>query len=213
MIGLILNHYNADITDFSMPRVYAFSPRIILITITVSAISATPTGRATCQSGTKPANKYTAADTEEAIAIWNDVVRDGVAFPQTEELDAESGRAFFESQSFTGIAKDMETGVVVGLYILHPNNIGRCGHICNASYAVWKNCRGRHIGELLVKDCMAQAKKLGFKILQFNAVVATNVAALKLYARLGFVQLGVIPGGFLMKDGHYEDIIPHYHLL
>ena len=57
--------------------------------------------------------KYTAADTEEAIAIWNDVVRDGVAFPQTEELDAESGRAFFESQSFTGIAKDMETGVVV----------------------------------------------------------------------------------------------------
>ena len=157
--------------------------------------------------------KYTEADTEEAIAIWNDVVRDGVAFPQTEELDAESGHAFFESQSFTGIAKDMETGVVVGLYILHPNNIGRCGHICNASYAVWKNCRGWHIGELLVKDCMTRAKELGFKILQFNAVVATNVAALKLYAHLGFVQLGVIPGGFLMKDGHYEDIIPHYHLL
>jgi L-amino acid N-acyltransferase YncA len=107
----------------------------------------------------------------------------------------------------------METHAIVGLYILHPNNIGRCGHICNASYAVWKNCRGRHIGELLVKDCMTQAKELGFKILQFNAVVATNVAALKLYARLGFVQLGVIPGGFLMKDGHYEDIIPHYHLL
>ncbi len=157
--------------------------------------------------------KYMEADVEEAIAIWNDVVRDGVAFPQTEELDAESGHAFFEGQSFTGIAKDTDTGAVVGLYILHPNNIGRCGHICNASYAVWKNCRGRHIGELLVTDCMARAKELGFKILQFNAVVTTNQAALKLYARLGFVQLGVIPGGFLMKDGHYEDIIPHYHLL
>ena len=157
--------------------------------------------------------KYTEADVEEAIAIWNDVVRDGVAFPQTDELDAESGHAFFEGQSFTGIAKDTETDAVLGFYILHPNNIGRCGHICNASYAVWKTCRGRHIGELLVKDCMARAKELGFKILQFNAVVATNVAALKLYARLGFVQLGVIPGGFLMKDGHYEDIIPHYHLL
>ena len=54
------------------------------------------------------------------------------------------------------------------------------------------------------------AKELGFRILQFNAVVATNQAALKLYARLGFVQLGVIPGGFLMKDGHYEDIILLY---
>ena len=60
---------------------------------------------------------------------------------------------------------------------------------------------------------MARGKELGFKILQFNAVVATNRAALKLYARLGFVQLGVIPDGFLMKDGHYEDIIPHYHAL
>ena len=153
------------------------------------------------------------ADVGDAIAIWNDVVMDGVAFPQTEELDAESGKAFFEGQSFTGIAQDVETGEIVGLYILHPNNIGRCGHICNASYAVRKDCRGRHIGELLVKDCMIRAKKLGFRILQFNAVVATNQAALNLYARLGFVQLGVIPGGFQMKDGHYEDIIPHYHVL
>ena len=157
--------------------------------------------------------KYTAADVGEAIAIWNGVVADGVAFPQMEELDEASGNAFFEGQSFTGVARDVEMDGIVGLYILHPNNIGRCGHICNASYAVRKDCRGRHIGELLVKDCMERAKELGFRILQFNAVVATNHAALKLYARLGFVQLGVIPGGFLMKDGHYEDIIPHYHVL
>ena len=51
-------------------------------------------------------------------------------------------------------------------YILHPNNIGRCGHIANASYAVSSKSRGLHIG---------------------------------------FRQLGTIPGGFLMKDGHYED--------
>ena len=157
--------------------------------------------------------KYMETDVKEAIAIWNDVVRDGVAFPQMEELDEMSGNAFFKGQSYTGIARDTDTHEALGLYILHPNNIGRCGHICNASYAVRKDCRGRHIGELLVKDCMARGKELGFKILQFNAVVATNRAALKLYARLGFVQLGVIPDGFLMKDGHYEDIIPHYHAL
>ena len=43
-----------------------------------------------------------------------------------------------------------------------------------------------------------------------TAVVATNTSALKLYKKLGFIQLGAIPNGFLMKDGHYEDIIPHY---
>jgi ribosomal protein S18 acetylase RimI-like enzyme len=61
-----------------------------------------------------------------------------------------------------------------------------------------------------VKDCLAKAKEIGFRILQFNAVVATNTSALKLYKKLGFTQLGVIPKGFLLKDGSYEDFIPHY---
>ena len=61
--------------------------------------------------------------------------------------------------------------------------------------------------------CMSKAKELGFGILQFNAVVKSNEPALRLYKKLGFQQLGVIPGGFRMKDGTFEDIIPHYHLL
>ncbi|MCR5263490.1 MAG: GNAT family N-acetyltransferase [Clostridiales bacterium] len=148
----------------------------------------------------------------ELVDIWNEVVEDGVAFPQEEYLGLTDGAEFFGSQSYTGVAVNGE-GKAVGLYILHPNNIGRCGHICNASYAVASSCRGKHIGELLVKDCLAKGKELGFKILQFNAVVESNTHARHLYRRLGFVQLGVIPGGFRMKDGHYENICPYYHLL
>ena len=64
-----------------------------------------------------------------------------------------------------------------------------------------------------MRHCLEKAKELGFGILQFNAVVKSNTPALKLYEKLGFVRLGTIPGGFLMKDGSYEDIIPHYHIL
>ena len=110
-------------------------------------------------------------------------------------------------------AVDAESGKVYGLYILHPNNIGRCGHICNASYAVSRDSRGLHIGEKLVSDCLTRGKEHGFGVLQFNAVVACNVPARHLYERLGFTQLGVIPKGFRMKDGHYEDICPYYHEL
>ena len=144
------------------------------------------------------------------VEIWNQVVEDGAAFPQTELLAEESGRAFFAAQTYTGAAWDLETGEVVGVYILHPNNVGRCGHLCNASYAVRRNRRGNHIGEHLVRDCMEQARTHGFRILQFNAVVRSNTSALKLYKKLGFTQLGVIPGGFCNKAGIYEDIIPHY---
>lgn len=157
--------------------------------------------------------KFTASDVEAAIQIWNEVVEDGVAFPQLELLDTASGLELFLSQSYTGLAYDVDTGRVVGLYILHPNNVGRCGHICNTSYAVDKSIRGQRIGEKLVVDSLEKAKELGFRIMQFNAVVKTNTGALKLYQKLGFVQLGIIPGGFLMKDGTYEDIIPHYYVL
>ncbi|MBO4903278.1 MAG: GNAT family N-acetyltransferase [Lachnospiraceae bacterium] len=155
--------------------------------------------------------EYTEQDLPELIRIWNEVVEDGIAFPQEETLDMESGAAFFSSQSYTGVAK--EDGKVFGLYILHPNNVGRCGHICNASYAVSRESRGKHIGELLVKDCLQKGRELGFRVLQFNAVVESNIHARHLYERLGFKQLGTIPGGFRMKDGHYENICPYYHEL
>ena len=110
-------------------------------------------------------------------------------------------------------ASEIWNQVVDDGYILHPNNVGRCGHICNASYAVRRDIRGEHIGENLVLDCLRMAKEKGFRVMQFNAVVASNTHALHLYERIGFTKLGVIPGGFRMPDGHYEDIIPHYYVL
>ena len=130
---------------------------------------------------------YQSKDAASAAQIWNEVVTDGNAFPQDTEMTANVANLFF--------------------------NIGRCGHICNASYAVSREKRGLHIGEKLVRDCLRQAHEEDFRILQFNAVVATNTPALHLYERIGFKKLGTIPGGFRMPDGTYEDIIPHYYLL
>ena len=155
---------------------------------------------------------YNQQDLQAMIAIWNEIVEDGIAFPQEEILDLHTGADFFSAQSYVGVAEDDELGIV-GLYILHPNNVGRCGHICNASYAVSSSCRGKHIGEALVKDCIEQAKAIGFAILQFNAVVESNIHARHLYERLGFVQIGTIPKGFRMKDGHFENICPYYYML
>ena len=52
-----------------------------------------------------------------------------------------------------------------------------------------------------------------WNVMQFNAVVESNIHARHLYERLGFKQLGTIPGGFRMKDGHFENIFPYYHEL
>ena len=148
-------------------------------------------------------------DILQMTALWNDIVADGVAFPQDTPLDEATAHTFFREQSLTAVAVD-DLGEVLGLYILHPNNVGRCAHIANASYAVDKRCRGQKIGERLVKHSLSQAARLGFRIMQFNAVVASNEYALRLYQKLGFTPLSVIKNGFRLNNGKFVDIILHY---
>ncbi len=149
---------------------------------------------------------YRNTDITRMKTIWNEVVEEGRAFPQTECLSAKEAISFFASQSYCGIAE--EQGIIKGMYILHPNNIGRVGHIANASYAVEKKFQGQGVGRALVQDSLSQLPHFGFFLMQFNAVVASNHGAIHLYESLGFQRLGTISGGFLMPDGSYEDIIP-----
>ena len=152
--------------------------------------------------------KYSDNDLGAMTKIWNHIVKEGQYFPQENGLSIKEAAAFFTEQTFTGVAE--EDGAIVGLYILHPNNIGRCGHIANASYAVKADQRGKRIGEKLVVHSLEMAKAAGFRIMQFNAVVANNKGAIRLYKKLGFKELGTIPGGFKMDDDTFMDIIPFY---
>lgn len=152
--------------------------------------------------------EYRAEDLPQMARIWNDVVLAGEAFPQEEVLDLAGAKEFFGAQSHCAAA--VAGDEVLGLYILHPNNVGRCGHICNASYAVAREARGRGLGEMLVRDSLQKAAALGFGLIQFNAVTAHNLAAHRLYARLGFQRLGAIPGGFRRGDGSFADIVLYW---
>ncbi|WP_288219506.1 GNAT family N-acetyltransferase [uncultured Adlercreutzia sp.] len=157
----------------------------------------------------KVTRPYREEDLPVMVEIWNEVVEAGNAFPQTEPMTLEEARSFFAEQSHTAVAT--VGGRIRGLYILHPNNIGRCGHVANASFAVAGASRGEGIGRLLVEDCLRQAAVCGFRGLQFNAVVASNERARALYESLDFARIGMIPGGFRNRDGIYEDMYIYYH--
>ncbi|MEK0203933.1 GNAT family N-acetyltransferase [Enterococcus faecium] len=152
--------------------------------------------------------EFNERDFKAVTELWNDTVKAGIFFPQENQLNSKEAKIFFAEQSYVGIAElDNE---IVGLYILHPNSIGRCGHIANSSYAVKNGKRGNHIGEELVKNSLEIARKLSFRLLQFNAVVVSNFSAIHLYKKLGFKELGRIPDGFRLDNGTYEDIISFY---
>lgn len=147
---------------------------------------------------------YREEDLEGMIKVWNEVVEAGNAFPQIEPLTLETARSFFAEQTLAAVA--VVDARLFGLYILHPNNVGRCAHVANASYAVASSARGLGLGRALVEDSLEQAARKGFTGLQFNAVVASNEGAVHLYEDLGFTRVGTVPGGFVNFMGVYEDM-------
>lgn len=153
---------------------------------------------------------YDEHDIEEIIQIWNEVVEEGNSFPREELLTSKVGSTLFASQTYSAVAEDSDTGEIYGVYVLHPNGVGRGSHICNTCYAIRSEYRGLHIGEKLVLDSLKQARLHGFVGIQFNSVVATNIHARHLYERLGFAEVGRIPKGFRMKEGHFEDTCLYY---
>lgn len=152
--------------------------------------------------------EYQEEDIPSMVPIWNTVIEEANTFPQVTQLKLEEAKALFATQSFVGVAANGEE--ILGFYLLHPNNVGRCGHIANAAYVVKKGDRGKHIGEKLVRDSLIKGHELGFQLMQFNAVVSTNSVAIHLYEKLGFQKVGVIPDGFHLGDGTYTDIIIYY---
>lgn len=151
---------------------------------------------------------YCEDDLAGMVKVWNEVVEAGSAFPQVDRLTVDTGREFFAAQTLVTVAA--VDAKLFGLYILHPNNVGRCAHIANASYAVVSSARGLGLGRELVKDSLVQAARKGFRGLQFNAVVASNVSAIHLYEDMGFTRVGTIPGGFVNATGGFEDMHLYY---
>ena len=128
---------------------------------------------------------YQDSDVSAMVRIWNEVVEEGLAFPQEENLTEEAGRAFFREQTHCGVAVN-EAGTVLGMYILHPNNVGRCGHICNTSYAV--------------SAAIQTAKE---KFAADRITIEAQVYARTLYEKAGFRQT---------SEEFLEDGIPHIQM-
>ena len=137
---------------------------------------------------------YQPEDVPALVEIWNEVVEQGIAFPQKAPLTNQIGAAFFAKQSCTAAAYDTETAEIVGMYILHPNNVGRCGHICNASYAVKATYRGQKIGEQLAA-LPASSPSDGIPHLAIQCGCKGKLCSKETVRKAGFVTIGTIPGG------------------
>jgi ribosomal protein S18 acetylase RimI-like enzyme len=95
---------------------------------------------------------------------------------------------------------------VVGTYILRANQAGPGGHVANAAFMVPTSARGQGIGRAMGEHCLSEARRLGFRAMQFNFVVSTNESAIHVWQQLGFKIVGTLPGAFRHPTKGYVDV-------
>ena len=101
-------------------------------------------------------------------------------------------------------------GQIVGSYILKANQPGLGSHVANAAFMVSPAARGLGVGRLMGEHCLAEARKRGFRAMQFNFVVSTNHAAVRLWKELGFSIVGTLPGAFAHRVHGFVDAFVMY---
>jgi L-amino acid N-acyltransferase YncA len=149
-------------------------------------------------------------------AIWN-IFRDVVAAGDTYALDPNISREdalayWFAPDTHTYVAEQPAIGVA-GTYILRPNQSGGGSHVANAGFMVSASARGQGLGRAMAEHCLHEARRLGFRAMQFNYVISTNTAAIRLWQDLGFEIAGTLASAFRHPDKGYVDVYVMYRSL
>lgn len=148
---------------------------------------------------------------EEALPYWFRA--------DTNTYVAEIDREFVgEADSFPATATpsptaEMKERVIVGTYILRPNQTGGGSHVANAAFMVASDAQGSGVGRRMAEHCLSEARRMGFRAMQFNFVVSTNAPAIHLWEQLGFKTVGVLPGAFHHPEKGYVDVYVMYRSL
>jgi L-amino acid N-acyltransferase YncA len=150
---------------------------------------------------------FEATDWPAVWALLEPVFRAGETFPHDPAIsEAEAQLAWVEQNHAVMIAVDGD-GAVVGTYYLRPNSLCLGAHVANAGYVVAERCRGNGIGSRLCQHSLQAARRLGFRVMQFNLVVSTNTAGIRCWQRNGFQVVGTLPGAFRHSQLGYVDAL------
>ena len=145
-----------------------------------------------------------AGDFEAMWAIFRAVVAGGDTYPFAPETPREEARAYWLAPNAAAWVVESDA-TVVGMYKLIANQPGLGSHVANASFMVDPGFAGRGAGRAMALHCLEEARRRGYRAMQFNFVVSTNTRAVALWQSLGFAIVGTLPGAFNHRALGYVD--------
>jgi L-amino acid N-acyltransferase YncA len=142
-------------------------------------------------------------DWAAVFAFWAPIVAAGETYAYPPGLTSEEARALWVQPAPDRTVVAVEDGVVLGTAKMGPNRPGPGSHVATGSFMVAPAHAGRGVGRALGEELVRWARAAGYRAIQFNAVVETNVRAVGLWRSLGFEVVGTVPEAFRRPDGEY----------
>ena len=139
--------------------------------------------------------KATPEDFDEIWKIFQPIVQDGGTYVYRPDISKEEAYTIWFDKTYNTYLAKIEDEII-GAYVIRPGHRDLGSHISNAAYIVPSKFRGKGYGEMLGKHSIEQARRLGYKAMQFNYVVSTNKVAISLWRKLGFSIVGTIPQAY-----------------
>ena len=149
-------------------------------------------------------------DVKPLRELYRVIVEEGNSYPHDRFPDRDDFMDYwFRGKSTVAAYVPNRAGAsgMAGAFYLKANWPGRARQVANAGFIVAPDWRNRGLGWLLGATMLAYAKQLGYRSVIFNLVFSENVPARRLWNKLGFKELGVIPGAVRKNDGTYQDSI------
>ena len=155
------------------------------------------------------------ATSSDAGAVWQ-IIKAVIATGDTYVFDPKASEVemityWFSPEKFVYVAED--EGRVVGTFWLKANQPGLGAHVCNAAYMVGPGEAGKGIGRRMAEYSLDEARRLGFSAMQFNFVVKSNIAAVRLWESIGMEVIGEIPDAFDHRQNGMTNALIMYRKL
>jgi L-amino acid N-acyltransferase YncA len=145
-------------------------------------------------------------DTDDIWRILEPVFRAGETYTLPTDITRDEATAYwFAAGNRVFVAE--EDGHVLGTYYLRANQRGGGSHVCNCGYMTAAHATGRGVARTMCLHSMEQARKAGFRAMQFNFVVSTNERAVKLWQSLNFEIVGRLPAAFQHPSQGFVDAL------
>lgn len=156
--------------------------------------------------------EMTPADWPAVWELFRQVAAGGDVFAYDEHTPEEVAQALWFGPGAVGYVVE-EDGTLLGTYFLRPAQPGRGNHVANAGYMVAPAARGKGLASRMCGHSIEEARRRGYRAMQYIFVVSTNTAAVRVWEKHGFAVVGRVPKAFRHAElGLVDTLVMHREL-